>query len=94
MSSEKNNLPVKEFRVGPITGAIWCKQDVINGRAVNKHSIKIQKRFFDKTTGDWHDTDYFFPNDLPRLCLVAAKAFEHIALRESEDDPGGPVMAR
>ena len=92
--NQETRRPVKEFKAGTIKAAIWEDEREDQGRIVVKHSVKIQKRFFDKNTGDWHDTDYFFPNDLPRLCLVAAKAFEHIALRESENDPGGPAMAR
>ena len=92
--NQETRRPAKEFKAGTIKAAIWEDEREDQGRIVVKHSVKIQKRFFYKNTGDWHDTDYFFPNDLPRLCLVAAKAFEHIALRESEKDPGEPLMAR
>lgn len=91
--AQQPQKPIKEFRAGNVKAAIWEDEREDQGRTTTRHSVKIQKRFLDKNTGDWHDTDYFFPNDLPRLCLVAAKAFEHIALRESEDDPGMPVTA-
>jgi len=92
--NQENRGPIKEFRAGNIKAAIWKDEREDQGRTVTRHSVKIQKRFFDKRTGEWQDTDYFFPNDLPRLCLVAERAFEHIALHESEDEPGFPIVAR
>lgn len=92
--SQQTQSPVKEFKAGSVKAAIWKDERDDQDRTVVRHSVKIQKRFFDKTSGEWRDTDYFFVNDLPRLRLVAEKAFEYIALRESEDDPGNPIAAR
>jgi len=92
--NQESRQPIKEFRAGTVKAAIWKQENEAEGRITTTYSVRIRKRFFDKRTGDWQDTDYFFPNDLPRLCLVAERAFEHIALRESEDDPSFPVVAR
>ncbi|MBU0717752.1 MAG: hypothetical protein KJ749_05835 [Planctomycetes bacterium] len=73
--------PIKEFRAGNIKAAIWEDEREDQDRTVVRHSVKIQKRFFDKTTGEWRDTDYFFVNGLPRLRLVAERAFEFIVLQ-------------
>ncbi len=86
--------PIKEFRAGNVKAAIWEDEREDQGRTTTRHSIKIQKRYFDEKVGDWRDTDYFFPNDLPRLCLVAGKAFEHIALRESKVESVKRVAAQ
>ena len=83
--AQESRKPIKEFKAGTIKAAIWKEEQEDQGRIVVKHSVKIQKRFFDKTSGEWRDTDYFFANDLPRLRLLAEKAFEYIALRESEE---------
>ena len=82
---QSSNQPVKEFRAGGIRAAIWKNDTEVDGRVVTQHSVRIEKRFFDKATGEWRDTDYFFVNDLPRLRLVAEQAFQFIALHESED---------
>lgn len=77
--------PIKEFRAGAIRAAIWENESEVEGRKVKRHSIRIEKRFFDQKTGAWRASDYFFANDLPRLRLVAEQAFEFITLHESED---------
>ena len=38
-----------------------------------------------KEDGDYENTDYYFPNDLPKLILVAQDAFRFITLKESKD---------
>ncbi len=55
-----------------------------NGTTVVRYSIRIQKRFR-QDDGEWKNTDYFFPEELPRLQLVTAKAFEYVSLKESEE---------
>lgn len=90
MSQSQPQPPVKEFKAGTISASIWRKAVEQNGRKVVQHSIRIQKRYRDKE-GNWKDTDYFFANDLPRLVLVAQKAFEHAALTESADEEDVPV---
>ena len=76
--------PIKEFRVrGGIKAAIWQNEVVLDGRPVLQHSVKIQRSYKDKTSGDWKTTDYFRPQDLPCLVLAAQKAFEFISLTES-----------
>ena len=38
-----------------------------------------------KDGGQWQNTDYYFPEELSKLQLVAAKCFEYISLTESKD---------
>lgn len=70
---------------GGIRAAIWKEDRKDGGRDVIRFSVKIEKRYFDEATKEWHSTDYFFANDLPRLRLVAERAFEYIVLNESQD---------
>ena len=84
--AQQTQVPIKEFRAGSIKAAIWREEVQDQGRAIVKHSVKIQKRYLDKNSDEWRTTEYFFPNDLPRLCLVAEKAFEYVALHESADE--------
>jgi hypothetical protein len=90
MTQSKPQPPDKDFRAGTVSASIWRKEVEQNGRTVVQHSIRIQKRYRDKD-GNWKDTDYFFANDLPRLVLVAQKAFELVALTESADEEDVPV---
>ena len=83
--NQRAQVPIKEFRAGGIKAAIWREDGEDQGRTVVTHSVRIQKRYFDNTSSEWRTTEYFFSSDLPRLCLVAQKAFEYIALGESED---------
>ena len=83
----QNNKPQKEFRAGGVKAAVWSSDTVHEGRNVTKYSIRIGKRYCDQN-GSWKDSDYFFPDDLPKLQLVAAKAFEYTVLKQSEEDFG------
>lgn len=83
--TEQNNQPVKTFQSGPISASVWRNEDVqSDGTTRVKYSVRFQKRFCNKD-GQWQNSDYYFPEDLPKLQLVVAKAFEFISLKESKD---------
>ena len=88
--TQHTQSPIKEFRAASIKAAIWGEEREEEGRTVVRHTVRIQKRYLDKDSGEWRTTEYFFPNDLPRLCLVAEKAFEYIALSASSPRPTSP----
>ena len=80
----KENKPIKDFRAGNIQAGIWRNEVEKDGQTVVRHCVHVQKRFR-KDDGSYENTDYFFPDDLPRLALVAQKAYEYIILSESKD---------
>ena len=83
--TQQNNQPVKTFQSGPISTSVWRNEDAQqDGTTRVKHSVRFQKRFRNKD-GQWQNSDYYFPEDLPKLQLVVAKAFEFISLKESKD---------
>ena len=85
MSQQNNSTPIKDFRAGSsIQASIWRNEVEKDGQMVVRFSVRIQKRFR-KQDGEWENTDYYFPEDLPKLQLVAAKSFEFISLKESKD---------
>lgn len=94
MNEKEPQQPVKEFRSKTITAAVWRNEHEEQGTVVSRYSVRIRKRWHDRRTGEWKDTDYYFADDLPRLCLVAEKAFEYITLKESEEDADLPTVAR
>ena len=84
MSQENSTKPVKDFRAGNIQASVWRNEVDKNGQTVVRHSVRIQKQFRNDD-GDYQETNYFFRDDLPKLILVAQKAFEFISLNESKE---------
>jgi len=82
--TQQNEKPVKSFRAGLLEASVWRQEVVQDGQTVIRHSVRIQKQFRNKE-GDYQDTDYFFRDELPRLAMLANKAYEYIALQESQD---------
>lgn len=86
--TEQGNKPIKEFKAGTVRAAIWKEDREDAGRQTVRFSVKIEKRYYDEANKEWRNTDYFFANDLPRLRLVAERAFEFIVLRGESKDGG------
>ena len=84
MSQQNDSKPIKDFRAGGVQASVWRNEVDKDGQTVVRHSVRIQKQFR-KQDGEWESTDYYFPEDLPKLQLVAAKSFEFITLKESKD---------
>jgi len=83
--------PIKSFKAGNIEASIWRNEvQQQDGQTRIRHSTRIQKQFKNEK-GDYENTEYYFPDDLPKLLLVAQKAFEFIALTESKDTEDVPV---
>lgn len=83
MSQEKTK-PIKNFRSGGIQASVWRDEAEKNGKTEVRHSVRIQKQFR-KEDGNYKDTNYYFQDDLPKLILVAQKAFEFISLKRPKD---------
>jgi hypothetical protein len=84
MSQQNSSKPIKDFRAGNIQASIWKKEVDQQGQNVIRYSVRIQKQFR-KEDGNYENTEYYFRDDLPKLILVAQKAYEHIALKASKD---------
>jgi hypothetical protein len=89
MSNQPAQKPEIEFRAGNITAAVWRHERDRDGETVVSWSVKLQKRYYDKDVKAYQDTDYLFPEDLPRATLVLQEAYRYIMLRER--DPNAPV---
>ena len=87
MSEQETRQPMKEYRAGTISAAVWEKTVTIDGRSMPRHTIRIQKRYKDERSGEWKTTGFLRPDDLPKIALVAGKAYEHVTLREMETIP-------
>ena len=84
MSQENSAKPIKDFRAGNIQASVWKNEVDKNGRTVVRHSVRIQKQYRNDD-GDYQETNYYFRDDLPKLILVAQKAFEFVSLNESKE---------
>lgn len=74
--------PVAVFRAGGIRAAIWENQIKKDGQDVTTHSVAISRSY--KIGETWKEASSYSVNDLPRVALVAQKAFEHLALKDQE----------
>ena len=72
--------PVRTYRAGGVSAAVWRNESEKDGRTVVAYSVRFQKRF--RKNDEWQNSDYYFPEDLPKLQLVAAKAFEFVSLKD------------
>lgn len=91
--SDQSNKPVQEFRSAgngtSVTAAIWRNETEQDGRTRINYSIRLKKRYYDRDAQSWQDSETFFPEDLPRLQLVAQKAYEFTSLNQR--DPNAPA---
>jgi hypothetical protein len=91
MAQNDKSKPIKEFRAGNITASIWRNEVQKDGQTILRYSIRVQKRFR-KDDGSYENTEYYFPEDLPRLQVCVQKAFEYTVLTERKDlDEAVPV---
>ena len=79
--SGKNSKPAKTFRSGKISVSIWKDEVNKDGHTVVRHSIRLQKQF-QNDNDDWIDTDYYFPDELPRVEALMRKAYEFLVIKE------------
>jgi len=82
--TQQNNKPIKSLRAGKIEASIWRNEIDKDGRTIPQYSIRIKKRFR-KDDGSYNDTNYYFPEELPKLAVLVQKAFEYVVLTEKTD---------
>jgi hypothetical protein len=82
--AQQKDKPIKDFRAGSIQASIWCHEAQKDGQRSTRYSVRIQKQFR-KEGGGYETTNHFFPEELPRLQLLAQKAYEYIVLTKSKD---------
>ena len=83
MPETTSNRPYKEFTLRGLNLAIWRNEvRQTNGRLTTRYNITLNKRYKDKETGEWKDTQTYFPEDLPLLRAMLDKASEETLLTE------------
>ena len=83
--NQQKDPPIKKFRAkGGLLFAIWSNDEKQqDGTIRRRFSGRLQKRYKDKKN-NWHDSDYLFPEDWPKVELLMRKASEYAILTESE----------
>ncbi len=82
--SQETRGPDKEIRAGRIRASIWRQPAERNGRPT--FSIRIEKSFRGRN-GDWQSSHIlFFPGELPRLVLVASRAYAATQINRDDGD--------
>lgn len=92
-AASSGNKPEKKFRVSPVSATIWQNQGTNkNGEPVSFRTISIERNYKDKND-QWQSTNSFRLSDLPKVALVANKAYEYLVVSEEGDDKEGNVTA-
>jgi len=74
----------KKFSTGAMCATIWNNEGTDGeGKPTEFKTISIERRYKDRD-GNWKSTSSLRVNDLPRLVLVANKAFEYLSLKNEE----------
>ena len=77
------NNPVKTFRCGPVTAAVWSNAKTVDETMVEMHSVKIDKVYRDEQ--EWKHTNSFTAEDLPKIAMLANEVYRYLRVRSSED---------
>lgn len=80
------NTPYKKFRAGPIVATVWENEaENKDGQKVKYKTISFERSYKDKND-EWQTTNSLRTNDLPKAILVLGKAYEFLALTETETE--------
>lgn len=82
--TEKNNRPIKTFRVGNIKAAIWENRGDSDR---TYHSVALTRSY--KEGEEWRESSVFGRDDLPRVELATRSAFEFIHLSTDKSQNTG-----
>ena len=89
MENGTKRLPTKVFRCGSIEAAVWLFPKVRDGAVVDVASVTITKSYKDPEDEEWKTTDFLYPDDLPKVAMVATEAYKYLRLK-SPDPKGRP----
>lgn len=79
------NKPVKTFRRGAVSAAIWSEIRTFNGNQVTSHRIKFERSY--RSGNEWKYTTSFQPDDLLNVASLADEAHKYLTLKQTENKP-------
>ena len=82
--------PVKKFRAGQVSCAMWENEVTVDGRKINMMKATVERRYRNKD-GEWKSSGSFSRNDIPLVKWCLDKAFtamieEHSVQEESIEE--------
>jgi len=82
-TTSTGNKPEKKIRAGAIAATIWQNHGQNKDKEpVTYRTISLERSYKDKS-GEWKSTNSFRINDLPKVALVANKAFEYLVISDA-----------
>ena len=72
--------PIKIIRNGCCSASVFENTKMINGKAAKVLKVAVQKSY--KAKDGWKRTNNYDTNDLPKLILVAWKAYDYLTDKE------------
>ncbi len=82
--------PLKKFRAGQISCALWENEAKVNGRMVRMLKATVERRYKDKNN-EWQSSGSFGRNEIPLAIYCLEKAFEAIVDEQSVQPEEGVV---
>ena len=64
--------------------SIWENAVEKDGKTVTLHTVQIERAY--QQDGQWKHTNRYAARDLPKLVLVAQKAFEFLSLKGQKEN--------
>lgn len=82
------NRPIKKYKAGNISGAIWFNERQVNGNIVGFKTASLKRSWLDKEKNIWHDESLNLRRqDLVKLRIIIDKMLEELYMTEgSEND--------
>ena len=77
--------PIRKFRNGRISAAIWENQKLYDGEETQVYNIKVSKSYTDKE-GKWHTTDSLNVSEIPKAISVLAEAYRALTVIDESVD--------
>ena len=77
--------PIKTFKCGGVSAAIFKNTIEHEGKTFDTHNVQIQRTYKDKD-GSFQHTSSFRETDLPKVALVAQKAYEHLTMAQANEE--------
>ena len=80
--------PEKVFKVGAVRASVFQNTITHNGRQVAMPKVVLEVRYKDKA-GQWHGTNSFSLNELPKAILAMQQVFEFLSTRHNAESESG-----
>lgn len=81
----ETHRPIKTLEAWPIKAAVWANTADKDGETRTFHSVTFERRYRAQD-GTWRSTQSFGVEDLPKLALLATKAFDQLVVEARDGD--------